>query len=457
MPQSRRGRCTSARPASLGLRRPSLSPSAAPTFFFGKGIIIIYYTAAELVLADIAPLRAEAVPRPRQSQRGRLAMGLPGLFKLEENSIVAKVDIVYDRPDWLCRALKQLLIDVWWDDLQKLDFVVSDAAVDCYQYCNPDDRNVAIGVMLKGLGITHCVVRGGIGDTKSRESAPTVDLRRDALEIVIAQLPQDHPAVLALSYLVRPDVRDAAQAVREAPPAIRPFKPVAYSKYPDYLRAQTLRELRDAIDAGSDVVVDQASTVDADKVIGFLAACFPHKRTAARTIDSDIHFFMDMMAYFQKTKKEPARLIYLARKYAAVPAVHMLLCAWLLCGGNEFMVGYIALASRTNKGNATERETFFAMLDQMMAGARPVMSLDELFDFLCATREERIRVVFALIYYFDAPSFACVFCGPCSHLTRRLVGSSSRTGACDEDSRRRWSLRRRRPHGSGSSTCSRWS
>ena len=384
-------------------------------------------------------------------------MGLPGLFKLEENSIVAKVDIVYDRPDWLCRALKQLLIDVWWDDLQKLDFVVSDAAVDCYQYCNPDDRNVAIGVMLKGLGITHCVVRGGIGDTKSRESAPTVDLRRDALEIVIAQLPEDHPAVLALSYLVRPDVRDAAQAVREAPPAIRPFKPVAYSKYPDYLRAQTLRELRDAIDAGSDVVVDQASTVDADKVIGFLAACFPHKRTAARTIDSDIHFFMDMMAYFQKTKKEPARLIYLARKYAAVPAVHMLLCAWLLCGGNEFMVGYIALASRTNKGNATERETFFAMLDQMMAGARPVMSLDELFDFLCATREERIRVVFALIYYFDAPSFAGVFCGPCSHLTRRLVGSSSRTGACDEDSRRRWSLRRRRPHGSGSSTCSRWS
>ena len=385
-------------------------------------------------------------------------MGLPGLLKLQKDSIVSEVEIVYGRPDWLCRALKRLLIEVWWDDLQKLDLVVSDADVDCYQYCNPDDRNVAIGVLLKGSGIAHCVVRGGIGDTKSRESAPTVDLRRDALEIVIAQLPQDHPAVLALSYLVRPDVRDAAQAVREAGQAPQTlFKPLDYSKYPDYLQARTLRALRDAIAAGRDVVVDQASTVDADKVFGFVAACFPHKRTAARTIDFDMYFFMDMMAYCRRTKKKPARLIYLARKYAAVPAVHMLLCAWLLCGGNDFMVGYIALASRTNKGNATERKTFFAMLDQMMAGARPVMSLDELFDFLCATREERIRVVFALIYYFDAPSFAGVFCGPCSHLTRRLVGSSSRTGACDEDSRRRWSLRRRRPHGSGSSTCSRWS
>ena len=119
---------------------------------------------------------------------------------------------------------------------------------------------MAIGVLLKGLGIAHCVVRGGIGDTKSRESAPTVDLRRDALEIVIAQLPQDHPAVLALSYLVRPDVRDAAQAVREAGQAPQTlFKPVAYRKYPDYLQARMLRALRDAIAAGRDVVVDQTS------------------------------------------------------------------------------------------------------------------------------------------------------------------------------------------------------
>ena len=229
-------------------------------------------------------------------------MGLPGLLKLEKDSIVANVEIVYGRPDWLCRALKRLLIEVWWDDLQKLDLVVSDADVDCYQRCNPDDRNVAIGVMLKGLGITHCVVRGGCGDTKSRESAETVELRRDAVEIVIAQLPQDHPAVLALSYLVRPDVRDAAQAEREAPRAIPTFKPVDYSKYPGYLRARTLCALRDAIDAGRDVVVDQASTVDADKVIGFVAACFPHKRSAARTIDFDMYFFMDMMSYCRRTK-----------------------------------------------------------------------------------------------------------------------------------------------------------
>ena len=383
-------------------------------------------------------------------------MGISNLFGLLRDSIVAKVEIVYDGAGYLCRAARDLITSVRCS--REIDYVVSDADVDCYQGGNPDDRNVAIGSMLKEQGIGHCVVRGGCGDPKSRESAPTVALRRHGLEIVTAQLPEDHPAVLALGYLVRPDVWDAAQAVREAGQAPQTlFKPVAYSKYPDYLRALTLRELRDAIAARRDVVVDQASTVDADKVFGFVAACFPHKRTVARTVDGDIYLFMDLMAYFQKTKDEPARLIYLARKYAAVPAVHMLLCAWLLCGGNDFMVGHIALASRTNKGNATERETFFTMLDQMMAGARPVMSLDRLFDFLCATREERIRVVFALIYYFDAPSFAGVFCGICSHLTRRLAGSSSRTGACDEDSRRRWSWRRRRPHGSGSSACSRWS
>ena len=383
-------------------------------------------------------------------------MGLPNLFRLLRDSIVAKVEIVYNGAGYLCRAARDLITSVRCS--REIDYVVSDADVDCHQLCNPDDRNVEIGVTLKELGIGHCVVRGGCGDTKCRESAKTVALQRHGLEIFIAQLPRDHPAVRALDYLVRPDVWDAAQAVRDAGQAPQTlFKPVDYSKYHGYLRALTLRELRDAIAAGRDVVVDQASTVDADKVFGFVAACFPDLRAVARTVDGDIYLFMDLMAYFQKTKNEPARLIYLARKYAAFPAVHMLLCAWLLCGGNDFMVGYIALASRTNKGNATERKTFFAMLDQMMAGARPVMSLDELFDFLCATREERIRVVFALIYYFDAPSFAGVFCDPCSHLTRRLVGSSSRTGACDEDSRRRWSLRRRRPHGSGSSTCSRWS
>ena len=49
----------------------ALAERRADLFFFGKGIIIIYDTAAELVLADVAPLRAEAVPRPRPSLRGR--------------------------------------------------------------------------------------------------------------------------------------------------------------------------------------------------------------------------------------------------------------------------------------------------------------------------------------------------------------------------------------------------
>ena len=148
--------------------------------------------------------------------------------------------------------------------------------------------------------------------------------------------------MLALSYLVRR--RPGCGAGRGCTPQTL-FKPLDYSKYPDYLQARTLRALRDAIAAGRD-----ASTKPlGDKVIGFVAACFPHKRTAARTIDFDMYFFMDMIAYCRRTKTKSARLIYLAKEVCCGPGR-----AHLLCGGNDFMVGYIALASRTNKGNATE-------------------------------------------------------------------------------------------------------
>ena len=113
-------------------------------------------------------------------------MGISNLFRLLRDSIVAKVEIVYDGAGYLCRAARDLITSVRCS--REIDYVVSDADVDCYQGGNPDDRNVAIGSMLKEQGIGHCVVRGGCGDPKSRESSKTVALRRHGLEIVTAQL-----------------------------------------------------------------------------------------------------------------------------------------------------------------------------------------------------------------------------------------------------------------------------